>query len=115
MIIRSIKKLINHKTVPAPIVLEDDPWFGPAFLSDKQKDYLKMREELEKQNILIPLSEDQPFTREVENIHEIMYNIATKDQKTTTQLNPMPKLGGGSEYLQGGSNGYGWMSGGRIS
>jgi len=110
MIIKSIKKLISqHKTVPAPKVLEDDPWFGPAFLSDKQKEYVEMRKALEKQNQLISITEDKSPTKEVKNIHEVMYNLATKNGKTTTQLNPMPGLGGGSEQYQSGPGG--WMSG----
>ena len=57
---------------------------------------------------LISQSEDQP-RKEVDNIHEVMYNIATSGGKTTTQLNPMPELGGGSENFQSGPGG--WMSG----
>ena len=34
---------------------------------------------------------------EPKDIHEVIYNIATRSQKTTTQLNP---IGGGSEIFQ---------------
>ena len=37
--------------------------------------------------------------KEPDNIHEVMYDIATKCGKTTTQLDPV----GGSENFQGGS------------
>ena len=109
MIIRALKKLVKkHKTIPAPEFLEDDPWFGPATLSEKQIEMKEARKQLEEENLLIPQNEDQP-RKEVDNIHEVMYNIATKGGKTTTQLNPMPELGGGSENFHGGPGG--WMSG----
>ena len=109
MIFRAIKKLVKPFTgIPAPKVLKDDPWFGPApILSEKQQEY--MRTQLEEEKQLIPQSEDQPPNKEVDNIHEVMYNIATQSGKTTTQLNPMPELGGGSENFQSGPGG--WMSG----
>ena len=109
MIFRALKKLTKPFTgIPAPKVLKDDPWFGPApILSEKQQEY--MRTQLEEEKQLIPQSEDQPPAKEVENIHEVMYNIATGSGKTTTQLNPMPELGGGSENFQSGPGG--WMSG----
>ena len=108
MIIRAIKKLVKPFTgIPAPKVLKDDPWFGPApILSEKQQEY--MRKQLEEENQLISEMEDQP-RKEVDNIHEVMYNIATKNGKTTTQLNPMQELGGGSEKFHSGPGG--WMSG----
>ena len=110
MIIRALKKLVKkHKTIPAPEFLEDDPWFGPATLSEKQIEMKEARKQLEEENLLIPQDEDQSPSKEVANIHEVMYNIATQSGKTTTQLNPMPELGGGSENFQSGPGG--WMSG----
>ena len=112
MIFRALKKLAKPFTgIPAPKVLKDDPWFGPApILSEKQQEY--MRTQLEEEKQLIPQSEDQPPNKEVDNIHEVMYNIATSGGKTTTQLNPMPELGGGSENFHEGPSGPGgWMSG----
>ena len=35
MIIKTIKKLL-YMSIPAPKYLKDDPWFGPAVLSDPQ-------------------------------------------------------------------------------
>ena len=109
MIIRAIKKLVKPFTgIPAPKVLKDDPWFGPApILSEKQQEYVRYQLELEKQ--LIPEAEDKSPAKEVDNIHEVMYNIATKGGKTTTQLNPLPELGGGSENFHTGPGG--WTSG----
>ena len=92
-------------TYPAPAYLEDDPWFGPATLSAKQMSIKEMRQQLIEEEQLLPLSEDQPPTKEVANIHEVMYNIATSNGKTTTQLDPV----GGSENFQAGPGG--WMSG----
>ena len=111
MILRALKKLVKPFTgIPAPKVLKDDPWFGPApILSEKQKEYVEMRRALESEKLLIPQEEDHPGNKEVANIHEVMYNIATSSGKTTTQLNPMPELGGGSENFQSGPGG--WMSG----
>lgn len=110
MILRALKKLTKPFTgIPAPKVLKDDPWFGPTpILSEKQQEYVEMRKQLEEEKQLISQSEDQP-RKEVDNIHEVMYNIATQGGKTTTQLNPMPDLGGGSEQIQSGPGG--WMSG----
>ena len=111
MIINAIKKFIQPKPyvgVPAPAYLEDDPWFGPATLSEKQLSLKESRAQLEAEKQLIPQEEDQP-RKEVENIHEVMYNIATQGGNTTTQLDPMPELGGGSENFQSGPGG--WMSG----
>ena len=38
-------------------------------------------------------------TKEPDNIHEVMYEMATKNAATTLQLDPI----GGSENFQGGS------------
>ena len=47
----------------------------------------------------------QYWTNESQNIHQEMYDLATKNGKTTVQLNPV----GGSETFQEGPGG--WMSG----
>ena len=91
-------------TYPAPKYLKDDPWFGPASFSLHQKEYKLAYEQSIAENLL--LDETYP---EVKNIHEVMYNIATKDGKTTTQLNPMYNFGGGSENYHEGPGG--WNSG----
>jgi|TARA_B100000902_G_scaffold262896_1_gene249111 hypothetical protein len=88
-------------TYPAPKYLEDDPWFGPAILSETQE-ILKARIDLCVAEQLL-LEEEE--TAVPNNIHEIMYQIATSTGKTTTQLDPIPLLGGGSEQYQA------WMSG----
>ena len=51
MILRALKKLTKPFTgIPAPKVLKDDPWFGPApILSEKQQEYVEMRKALEEE------------------------------------------------------------------
>ena len=81
-------------TYPAPKYLKDDPWFGPAFFSLYQTEYKLDYQQVIEENLL--LEDKYP---EVENIHEVMYDMATKTNKTTTQLDPV----GASENFQGGS------------
>ncbi len=56
---------------------------------EKMLEEAQRREEENQQNV----------TKEPDNIHEVMYDMATKCGKTTTQLDPV----GGSENFQGGS------------
>ena len=91
MILRALKKLTKPFTgIPAPKVLKDDPWFGPApILSEKQQKY--MRTQLEEEKQLIPQSEYQP-RKEVDNIHEVMYNclLYTSPSPRDATLSRMP-------------------------
>ena len=110
MIIRALQKIIKpHKTIPAPEVLEYDPWFGHPPETERSISLKEARAKLEEENILISEELDNTPPKEVANIHEVMYNIATGGGKTTTQLDPMPELGGGSENFQSGPGN--WMSG----
>ena len=80
--------------VPAPRVLKEDEWFGPApEYTEKQKDYMVQETEIKRQEF------EKSFSVEPEDIHQVMYDLATKSGKTTTQLDPI----GGSENFQGGS------------
>tara|TARA_Y100000589_G_scaffold330958_1_gene382368 strand:+ start:3375 stop:3803 length:429 start_codon:yes stop_codon:yes gene_type:complete len=89
--------------IPAPPILEYDPWFGPPPpLTEKQEE---IRAQLEEEKQLIAAEEDKSPSKEVANIHEVMYNVATNNGKTTVQLDPP----GGSENFQSGPGG--WMSG----
>jgi hypothetical protein len=81
--------------VPAPVVLIEDSWFGPAVVSDANKDYMELEYEAFKQDAL----NYYPDSKEPENIHQMMYEMATKSGSTTVQLDPI----GGSENFQGGS------------
>lgn len=86
--------------IPAPLVAPHDPWFAPPIKSEKtimKEIEMKIQEVEEKKN--------QPVTNEPDNIHDMMYNKATKNQNTTVQLNPP----GGSENFHEGPGG--WTSG----
>tara|TARA_A100001234_G_scaffold199317_1_gene190604 strand:+ start:591 stop:1016 length:426 start_codon:yes stop_codon:yes gene_type:complete len=84
--------------VPAPAYLEDDPWFGPAPIkSEKQLDYME-QETLVKQQ-----QHQETHSVEPENIHEMMYKIASKNWNTVSETQ------GGSENFQEGPGG--WNSG----
>ena len=82
--------------IPAPVYLEDDEWFGSAPVSDANMDYMEREYKAFKQDALNYYSQE---TKEPENIHEVMYEMATKSGATTVQLDPI----GGSENFQGGS------------
>jgi len=80
--------------IPAPAYLKDDEWFGPApEYTEKQKDYMVQETEIKRQEF------EKSFSVEPEDIHQVMYEMATQSAATTLQLNPI----GGSENFQGGS------------
>ncbi len=80
--------------VPAPVYLKDDEWFGPApEYTEKQKDYMVQETEIKRQEF------EKSFSVEPEDIHQVMYDMATHSAATTLQLDPI----GGSENFQGGS------------
>jgi len=84
--------------VPAPVYLENDEWFGTAVVSEKSQDYMVQETEIKQQE-----SENRQYwTKEPEDIHQVMYEMATKSGATTVQLDPI----GGSENFQGGSENF---------
>ena len=84
--------------VPAPVYLENDEWFGTAVVSEKSQDYMIQETEIKQQE-----SENRQYwTNEPEDIHQVMYEMATKSGATTVQLDPI----GGSENFQGGSENF---------
>ena len=86
--------------VPAPVVLSNDSWFGDVtYKSQKQLDYMEQETEMKRQE------REKNFSVEPDDIHQRMYEIATKNQNTTLQLNPL----GGSENFHEGPGG--WNSG----
>lgn len=107
--INTIKNFVRnmvktHVGIPAPKVLKDDPWFGPAVISDANKEYLK-----EKEHENFKEEEHKHFeTKEPENIHEIMYEMATASQGTSLQRDSIEKLGGSENFHEGPG---GWNSG----
>ena len=87
----------SYTGVPAPVVLTEDPWFGPAVVSDSNKDYMEREYEATKR-----LHDDirkENDTKESDDIHQLMYEMATQNSATTLQLDPI----GGSENFLGGS------------
>jgi hypothetical protein len=91
--------------VPAPIVLPDDPWFGESIKTEKGIKYeekiaaeSKIKEDQRKKEI-----EETNEVREPDNIHQVMYEMATKNWTTVGETQ------GGSENFQEGPGG--WNSG----
>jgi hypothetical protein len=86
--------------VPASILTPVDDWFSGSYgfateipITEKQKDYMERENEMK-------MSEVQ--SKESDNIHQLMYEMATKSGATTIQLDPI----GGSENFQGGSENF---------
>ena len=89
--------------IPAPAYLEPDPWFAPPVYTEKQVDYMEQETEMKRQE------REENFSVEPDDIHQKMYEIATKNQSTTLHLNPP----GGSENFHEGPGG--WNSGTGIN
>ena len=86
--------------VPAPVYLEDDPWFGPAPIrSEKQLDYMEQETFIKQQQ----QQHQETHSVESEDIHQKMYDIATQNWNTVSESR------GGSENFQEGPGG--WNSG----
>ena len=82
--------------VPAPVLNPLDDWFSssygcPSVVTEKQKDYMEQETVMKQQ--------EQNSSIEPANIHQVMYEMATRSGATTVQLDPI----GGSENFQGGS------------
>ena len=80
---------------------EKDSWFAPPVHSEKQLDYMEQETHIKQQQY----QETHTDSVESEDIHQKMYEIATRNQSTTLHLNPP----GGSENYQSGPDG--WSSG----
>ena len=89
--------------VPAPAYCIEDPWFNAPVYSEKQMDYMEQETEMKRQE------RGENFSVEPDDIHQKMYEIATKNQSTTLHLNPP----GGSENFHEGPGG--WNSGTGIN
>ena len=88
----------------APILNPLDEWFAapygaPAAITEKQKEYEHINDDFQDGWWLLPEYQD---TKESPNIHQEMYDLATKSSATTLQLDPI----GGSENFQGGSENF---------
>ena len=85
--------------VPAPILNPIDEWFASPYgcssvITEKQKEY--QESEAFKEEAI------KHYSKEPEDIHQVMYEMATKSGATTVQLDPI----GGSENFQGGSENF---------
>ena len=89
--------------VPAPEYLAEDPWFAPPVLSEKQMTIKEAHEQAIADNQI--LADESEGVVESSDIHQKMYEIATKGSATTLQLDPP----GGSENFHEGPGG--WNSG----
>ena len=87
--------------VPAPVLTPHDNWFSNEnpVVTEIQKDYMEQETALKKEEAL------KSQSKEPENIHQVMYEMATKNQSTTLHIDPP----GGSENYQEGKNE--WNSG----
>ena len=82
--------------VPAPVIAPHDDWFDDPPKTEMQMEYEHINDDFQDGWWLLPEYQD---TKESPNIHQEMYEIATKSGATTIQLDPI----GGSENFQGGS------------
>tara|TARA_B100000085_G_scaffold31546_1_gene26020 strand:+ start:160 stop:582 length:423 start_codon:yes stop_codon:yes gene_type:complete len=96
---KEMDKEPSYTGIPAPAIPPTDQWFNPPILSEKGIDYMEKEVEMKRQE------REENFSVEPENIHQVMYEIATKNQSTTLHLDPP----GGSENFQSGPGG--WNSG----
>ena len=85
--------------VPAPVLTPHDDWFEDPPKTEMQMEYEHLNDDPHDGRWLMPEYQD---TKEPENIHQLMYEMATKSGATTIQLDPI----GGSENFQGGSENF---------
>ena len=85
--------------VPAPVLTPHDDWFEDPPKTEMQMEYEHINDDPHDGWWLRPEYQD---TKEPENIHQLMYEMATKSGATTVQLDPI----GGSENFQGGSENF---------
>jgi len=87
--------------VPAPAVLQKDSWFGSVpEHTEKQKEYLQQEAQ---ERLHDDLRKEHEKSKESENIHQEMYELASKSWNTVSETQ------GGSENFQEGPGG--WNSG----
>ena len=97
-VVSKVKKPIaTFRSVPAPVILPEDPWFGKPVLTKKALDKQKEIDHNKKV--------ERETTHQVEspNIRQEMYELATKNWNTVKETQ------GGSENFHEGPGG--WNSG----
>lgn len=97
--------------VPAPEVLEYDEWFGHPPETERSIELRKAKELQQHHEEIYAVTKKPEVFVEPDNIHQLMYEMATENVSTTLSLNPMPDFSiggsenfhslGGSENLQG--------------
>ena len=87
--------------VPAPILTPHDDWFEDPPKTEMQMEYEHINDDPHDGWWLRPEWQDDK-SNEPDNIHQLMYDIATKNSATTLQIDPV----GGSENFQGGSENF---------
>jgi len=87
--------------VPAPILTPHDDWFEDPPKTEMQMEYEHINDDPHDGWWLRPEWQDDK-SNEPDNIHQLMYEIATKNSATTLQIDPI----GGSENFQGGSENF---------
>ena len=93
--------IVPSPGIPAPVITSSDPWFSEPVKTEKVIAYEKhVAAEIEKQKII---EAAQPKKKESKNIHQKMYEMATKNWTTVAETQ------GGSENFQEGPGG--WNSG----
>jgi len=95
---------INYYTgVPAPVSVLFDPWFGSA---PKTQKVIQHEEQVAAES---KIKEDQrkKETKEVENIHQVMYEMATKNWNTVDETKQ--SMGGSENFQEGWNSGIGMM------
>ena len=90
----------NYIGVVAPVVSTFDPWFSEPVKTEKAIAYEEKIVEQKKVE-----ASQQPVSKEAENIHQKMYELATKNWTTVAET----QMQGGSENFQEGPGG--WNSG----
>ena len=94
---------LDYTGVPAPQTLDNDPWFGDAVISDANMEYKQLEFEAFKE-------EAHKFygTKEPENIHQLMYDMATEGGKhTTAAWFDAGNIGGSENFIGGSENVHG--------
>ena len=87
--------------VPAPTLTPHDDWFEDPPKTEMQMEYEHINDDPHDGWWLRPEWQDDK-SNEPDNIHQLMYEIATKNSATTLQIDPI----GGSENFQGGSENF---------
>lgn len=88
-------------TYPAPMMAPYDEWFNEPIVTETQMEYDRLYAVKEDEDVVLGM---EPETKEPENIHQLMYEIATASQATTVQLDP-------PTAPAGWMSGTGWQSG----